>query len=375
MKNRPLLIGLGLLWAWLLPGCQRPTEEEPIRPVRAIRAGDVTSFVTGSFPGRAQATQSVELSFRVAGPLLTRPASMGDKVSRDDVLAEIDPREFQLTVQNVEGQLEQAKARRDFTESDFKRAEKMRAEDPGAISGSLFDQKRNDRDDARAQVKSLTASLDSANDALGYTQLKAPFDGTVVATYVENFEDVRSKQPIVRLLDTSRIEMVINLPERAMPGLQHIDRIELWCVFDQYKDLELPAKVKEVGTEASSSTRTYPVTLIMDQPEGVEVFPGMAGTAYARGTLPEEMSKGGIEVPMGAIFSPDTEKQDYVWVIDESTGKVERRRVTTGRRTTAGVLVEEGLQSGEWIATAGVFSLREGQQVKIQTKILGQKGS
>ena len=50
-------------------------------------------------------------------------------------------------------------------------------------------------------------------------------------------------------------------------------------VFDTYPDLNIPAEIKEIGTEASATTRTYPITLIMDQPEDVQVLPGMAGKA------------------------------------------------------------------------------------------------
>ena len=74
---------------------------------------------------------------------------------------------------------------------------------------------------------------------------------------------------------------------------------------------------------------------------------------------------------MSAVFTPETEKQNYVWVVDESAGTVSRRAITTGDLTPGGVKVVEGLQPGEWIVTAGVHSLEEGQKVRL----LGQEGN
>ena len=78
--------------------------------------------------------------------------------------------------------------------------------------------------------------------------------GTVVATYVENFEDVRAKQAVLRLLDTKKIEMVINVPENLMPNLKYVKSIAV--TFDAFPKHTLPATIKEVGTEASRYATT-----------------------------------------------------------------------------------------------------------------------
>ena len=62
------------------------------------------------FPGRAKATQEVDLAFRVTGPLITRPIDVGDEVKKDQTLGRIDPRDFETNLRNVQGQLAQANA-------------------------------------------------------------------------------------------------------------------------------------------------------------------------------------------------------------------------------------------------------------------------
>jgi RND family efflux transporter MFP subunit len=135
--------------------------------------------------------------------------------------------------------------------------------------------------------------------------------------------------------------------------------------FDAFKEIEIPAHVKEIGKEASQATRTYPVNLIMDQPEGVKILPGMAGIAHGAARLPETGGSGSVTVPVTAVFSSEAEEQSFVWVIDETTMTVARRPVKVDSLSDTGVSVTEGLQPGEWIATAGVHYLKEGQKVRI----------
>ena len=204
----------------------------------------------------------------------------------------------------------------------------------------------------------------AAADRLSYTYLKAPFDGTVVNTYVENFDDVLAKQAIVRILDNSAIEMVINIPESLISLAPEAKNIEV--VFDAFPDRVIPAEIKEIGTEASSTTRTYPVTLIMDQPEDIKILPGMAGKASGEPpTSDTSKIPIGKPVPLTAILSLEDINKTYVWVIDQQTSTVSKREVKTGKLTDTGIMITEGLDSDEWIAIAGVNYLRDGMEVRI----------
>jgi RND family efflux transporter MFP subunit len=348
----------------LLIGCgeqEQAPKKDVVRPVRAIKIGDTAPYESW-LPGRAKATKEVNLSFRVGGPLIDRPVKVGDEVKAGDIVARIDPRDFEVNVRNVEAQLERAKALRAQAEREHKRGLDIQKRGKGLISESELDLRLRKRDESRAEVKTLEASLESAKDDLSYTYLKAPFDGVIVATYVENFEDVQAKQSIVRILDHSRIEMVINIPESGISNSPYVKRIRV--VFDAFPDRELAAEIKEIGKEASTTTRTYPVTLIMDQPEDVEIVAGMSGKAFAEIQLPEHADQSGVEVPVSAIFSDKETQKTFAWVIDEATQTVSRREVTPSTLTDRGIRVQ-GLRTGDWIATAGVHHLREGQKVRL----------
>ena len=168
----------------------------------------------------------------------------------------------------------------------------------------------------------------------------------------------------MRIVDDSRVEMVISIPESLISYAPHVKDIKV--TFDTFPDQPIPATIKEIGTEASQTTRTYPVTLIMDQPEGFKILAGMAGRTS--GTPPDSFAGDRLEVPVSAVFSPEEDEKTYVWIIDEQSKTVSRREVSTGELTSRGISIASGLEPGEWIATAGVHTLKEGQEVKLLTE-------
>ena len=359
------LILTGVLVAVLAAGCSKaPEQKEIIRPVFAIQVGTEADKTGRSFPGRARANQEVDLSFRVAGPLIELPNDIvGRAYKKGEVIARIDPRDYEVQLQDVEGQLARARSSVKRAQGEYRRELNIYEQDPGATSKTAVDRKRDQRDQAAGEVKSLEASLQAAKDNLEYSYLKAPFDGVVTARYVENFQDVRSKQKVARLLDRSRIQIIVDIPETLISRLPQVE--EFWVVFDAFPERKISATLFEVGTEASLTTRTYPVTLIMDPPEDIEILAGMAGRAYGRRKASTSADSTVLLVPASAVFTPEDERQSYVWVIDRDSGSVERHKVTLGSLANNGIVVSEGLTAGEWVATAGVHSLKEGQKVRI----------
>jgi len=353
------------IFLFFLQGCGKEeiAEKKIIRPVKAMKVTEVLQFRQRQFPGTAKATQEIDLSFRVSGPLITLPVDIGDEVSVGDVVARIDPRDYEVELRSAQGELNESIAIMKRANADYKRVKTIFETDPGAISQISVDNALQARDSARAKVDALTASVATKNDRLKYTHLKAPFDGVVVNKYVENFQDVRQKQAVVRIVDKSQIEMIISIPENLIMLASTAENIEV--IFDPFPDRKIPAEIKEIGAEASKTTRTYPVTLIMEQPDDITILPGMAGKATGHAPEDQSMVPKGRLVPVDAIFSPDDIDKTYVWIIDEKSKQVTKQEVTTGRLSNTGILVTDGLETGVWIAIAGVHNLREGMEVRI----------
>jgi RND family efflux transporter MFP subunit len=345
MSRAYLLAGVACV-SWLFAvGCKEEEPVEYIRPVRAMKVADAESFDDAPFPGRAKATQEVNIAFEVPGRLTERPVDVGSEVKEGDLLARLDPRDYQNNLDAAIARNDQAQAYRDRIAEAAK---------TGAVA-------QQELTDAEARLDVAKAEVKIAQKALDDTQIRAPFDGIVVATYLENFQNVLAKQNVIRMVDSSKIEMWINIPEQYISLAPYATDIRV--EFDAFPGREIPAEIKEIGTEASERTRTYPVNLIMDQPEDITILPGMAGSARGRVETEEGARDAGYEVPLASVFA-DEQDTSYVWVIDESSMTVTRREVTLGKLTPRGVLVQ-GLEPDLWIATAGVNTLTEGQQVKI----------
>lgn len=410
-RLRGVVLTFLLLGSVLGCGKDEPVKEV-VRPVRAMKVADVAGARERTFPGRAQATEEINLAFRVAGPLVERPVNVGDSVQQGDLIARIDPRDFETELANIssvlaraqaelqamrvarpeevsrlEAALGAARAEQVNADANFNRVRELFANDNA--SRADFDQARAQRDVARqtvrsanenlrigrrgaraediaaqqANIRALEAQQQRAKDALEDSWLRAPFAGYIAQTFVENYQNVQAKQPIVRLLALGHIEMVVDVPESLISLVPYVKDVQVR--FDAFPDLVIPAKVKEVGTEASQTTRTFPVTVIMEQPEGRRILPGMAGRASTpRVTLPDNAVSQGVDILVSALFSDESDQQ-FVWVIDDTTKTVTRRQVTVGNLSSSGITVTKGLAPGEWIATAGVHFLRENQKVRI----------
>ncbi|NQT36318.1 MAG: efflux RND transporter periplasmic adaptor subunit [Planctomycetes bacterium] len=399
-------------------GCDEPVSDPMIRPVQAVKIGDVSQLTGRPFPGKAKAVEEANLSFRVSGPLIQLPAKVGAVVEKDDLLAQIDRRDYEVQlraekanltraqanlkamesgdrpeeIEQLKAQVEKITAAHTLADTEYARARKLLPS--GNLSQSEHDKwqeeflrtgaelrqaqesleigiagaRQEDIDAKKSEIHSLEAAVEAAEDRLDDTELKAPFDGIVVATYVENFETVKEQELIVRLLDISKIEMIIDVPETVIALAEYADKIV--CTFRPLPDREVsvPAEIVEIGSEASQTTRTYPITLRMNQPddpdlpEGTLIRPGMAGTARATAARPGMADKEGYDVPETAVVS--TEGRRYVWVVGEG-GIVASQDVTIGDTATDGLYLIEGVKKGQWVVTAGAHYLEEGQKVHV----------
>ncbi len=347
-----------------LAACEEkpPEKTEVVRPVRAIQVGPSAALGERALSGRAKAAREVTLAFRVGGTVVERFVDVGDRVDRGTIVAQLDPDPYQAEVDRIKAELARAQASLVNAEQQFARV--MALVEKGHYSKAKGDRAKAARDIAKAEVQAYQAALTKAELDLSYTRLQAPFAGRVVAIYVERFEDVRAQDPVVRILDTTQIELVVDVPDSLIAYVPFLEEAEV--VFDSFPEVELVATVKEIGTEASPTTGTYPVTLIMEQPENVQILPGMSGRAVARKMRDIDVQQR-LLVPPSAIFADDADvDRKLVWVVDPGSGVVEPREVVLGRVTAAGITVEDGLEAGDWVVVAGVHSLRSGQKVRIE---------
>jgi len=362
MTAKKLVFLLTLVTGLTACDAENPATADVIRPVKAMKIGFAEQVGNKRFPGVAKATQEAELSFRVSGSLQRMPVSIGQEVKVGDVLAALDQRDFELRVDNAKASLANAGAQLKNAKIEYDRVLSIQKTDAGAVSQSLVDVRGAAYDSAKANYDSSVTSLKAAGDQLSYATLKAPFDGIIVQRYSENFQDVAANNPVFRLVDMSKIEMDISIPENLISKLPDVRNSRV--VFDAFPDTVIPAKIKEISHEASQATRTYNIRLIMQPPAGINILPGMSGSATGDIIRPNQAGAV-VVVPLSAVFGSHDAKITYVWKYDPDVQAVNKIAVEKGKLTDQGLVIKQGVETGDWIITAGINYLTEGQKVRL----------
>ncbi len=332
----------------VLSGCapEEVVEREPVvRPVKVMTIGGDGGAQQRTFPGRVQALDQVDLSFRVDGPLIEFPDE-GDFVKKGELIARMDPRDYRIRVGAARAEVER-------TDADFRRYSVLYEKD--AVSKAQLDQALAARDVARAQLEKAEADL-------GDTSLLAPFSGRVAATFIENFQDVKAKEPVLSLINVNQVEIVIDVPENIVSRFRGDHQDSRFAArFDAAQGREFETRVSEIATQADPRTQTFRVTFILPQPEGLNVLPGMTANVKRYAPPGEHVE---IVVPAVAVFA-DKAGSPHVWIFDPTTKTVKSRPVRTGELSGAdSIVVLEGLELGEDIAVSAVTQLRDEMTVR-----------
>jgi multidrug efflux system membrane fusion protein len=338
--------------AFSVSGCGKKKEavevKEVARPVKLLTVEGKSSGKEVKYPGRVRASQRVDLAFQVAGPLIELPVTEGQSVKKGEIIARILPRDF-------ETEIAKAKAKALDAEQQFQRYRDLYVKKQ--VSKADFDKYKSQADIAKARQK-------ETEDTLSDTYLRAPFTGVIAKRYVENFEDVQAKAPIVSIQDISEIEVLVDVPESVMVTLKQGAKKIAVAEFAAAPGKQYPLSLKEYSTEADPRTLTYQVTLLMTQPEGITVLPGM--TANVIGTTETgqtEVTTSIITIPAAAVFANET-GSSHVWIVNRDTMTVHERLVETGSLAgAADISIISGIKPGETIAVTGVTQLRENMKV------------
>ena len=328
--------------AVLLCGCKEiRKKKQPVQvPVRVEEVTVGSLGATHSYVGTIAADKSVTLSFETGGALQRVCVRAGQKVGKGTLLAELDNR----TARNA---YEAAKVTLERAEDGYRRAESVYRQ------GSLPEVKWVEIQTQLNQAKSMA---DISKKNLENCSLYAPQSGTVGNIQAEAGMNVMPFQPVMQLLDMSRISVSVSIPENEIATLRvgQPARIRV-----QALEAEFDAKVTEIGVVADPLSHAYPVSLQVVKPDA-KLLPGMVCRV--------EMAEAGdtaacIEVPMRTV-QIGNDGREFVWTCVE--GKAHKTFIRTGGFTGNGVRVTEGLKPGDLIITEGSQKISEQTLLKIQ---------
>ncbi|GEO17623.1 efflux RND transporter periplasmic adaptor subunit [Microvirga aerophila] len=352
---KPIPTSLALLSALgLLAACQdqQHAEAPAPRPVLSVVVAPQTVRNVG-FAGTVEPRYKSDLGFRVLGRIVSRDVNVGDAVRKGQRLATLDPVTSQLAVRSAQADLASATARLENAAATETRQRTLLGQN--IANPAQYDAARESRETAEAGVTSAKANLDKAEEQLGYTELRADFEGVVTATAAELGQVVQPGQTIVTVARPNIREAVVDLPDSIGRELKPGDRLDVALQVDP--SVQATGSVREIAPQADPTTRTLRVRITLaSPPESVRLGTTVTATVTTQAAP-------GIEIPVSALLERDG--QTLVWVVDPATRTVSTRDVTIAARDGSAVRVLDGLTSGTRVITAGVHSLTPGQTVKV----------
>ena len=354
IKSIPAAVML-IAAALVLTACSKPAPtEEPIRAVKVITVG-VEGMLSGAeFAGEVRARVDSRLGFRVGGKIVRRQAELGQRVKAGQVLAQLDPQDYQLAAQAAKAQVAVAATNRDLAAADFKRYKELR--DQNFISGAELERRDATLKAAQAQVDQAQAQLSGQGNQAAYTTLVADVSGVVTAVEAEPGQVVAAGTPVVRIAQDGPRDVVFAVPEDRValikPG--SIVDVRAWSAA-----VALKGVVREVAASADPVTRTFGVKVSLDAKDALPL-----GTTVS--VVPHAFDRSGVPViklPTSALRQDG--KSSAVWVLDTASMTVKLQPIQIATADGNDVVVAAGLQPGMQVVAAGVHVLSPGQKVTI----------
>ena len=340
VRNGALL----LFCAMLAVGCNN-REAEKNRLVRKVKLATVCqadSLINREYTGVINEEFNVNLAFRVAGPILKLEVEEDDYVKKGALIAQIDPRDYEIQLQAAQGQYEKVKAEAERV---------VELHNRNSVAG-------NDYDKAVAGVKMAEANLRHAKNQMNDTKLLAPASGYIQEVNFEEGEMVDAGMPIASLIDLAGYKVEIDIPVSLY--LQKENFVAFTGSQPSLSGQSFPLELADYSKKANNN-QLYTLQLKLDPRAQPELAPGMnAAVAITMKTG----FKNKLCVPLNAVFEKDG--NSYVWIYLPDEGIVKSRKVITGQLTGDKlVTVTSGVKAGEQVVSAGVHQLQENQEVEI----------
>jgi RND family efflux transporter MFP subunit len=353
MTNRWIILGALVAACAATAGCTEKAQvPKRLRPVLSTvleptQSGNTTA--SGTIEPRYQ----TDLGFRVLGRLTARPVKVGDPVAAGQMVAAIDPATLELDLNSAIADVSKSQAQLTNASAAEQRQRTLITTDD--TTKANLENAEWTRAAAEATVASMQADLAKAHEQLSYAQLKAEFAGVVTAVGAEVGQVVSAGQSVVTVARPDIREAVLDLgPDFPVPlrtGLPFTVSLLL------NPAIHVEGQIREVAPEADSATRTRRVRITLNNPP--ETF-RLGSTVTATLAAGENAV---LRLPASAILTENG--KTFVWIVDPSTSTVSLHDIEIAR-DEGGIRVTGGLGAGARIVTAGVHSLKDGQQVRIE---------
>lgn len=336
--NHSFAISLCLLASLALGACGRKeqssgTEKTTGIPVHVVAVAEKIRPVLEEVVGTVRAKSAASIEAKVAGRIAKMHVDLGQRVTRDQLLAEIDAKE-------VRAQYDRAVANRDQALRDYNRAADL-------LRKQVTSQQEYDAVEGRYRI--AEAAMNEASSMLGYVEVRSPFDGVVVKKLADTGDFASSGKPILQIENPENLRFEADVPEAVIDKVQPASPVD---VLVPTLALPLHGKVSDISPAADPVSRTFLVRIDFPSAQGAKA--GQFGRAlFPTGTYTS------IGVPLSAVVQRG--QMEMVFIVE--SGKARLRLVKSGRKFGDEIELLSGVSNGERIITDHVGQLSDGQTV------------
>jgi membrane fusion protein (multidrug efflux system) len=306
----------------------------PVEVARATRRP-----ISASYDGTASldAPDEAQVIAKTSGIVLTLLTEEGQRVQKGQVLARLDSERQVLQVEQAESAVRKLQA-------NYARSQKM-------LAAKLVSTEADDQ--IRFDLESAQDALNLAKLELSYTSVLAPISGVVAQRSIKIGNFVQINTPIFRIVDNSRLEATLNVPERDLATLK--GGLPVVLVVDALPGKTFDGKVDRIAPVVDAGSGTFRVVCAFNG--GGELQPGMFG----RIRINYDQRADALVVPRVALL--EDEGDPAVFIVRNS--KVARVAVKLGFMDGQWAEIRAGLREGDEVVTAGKTTLRDGSDVQL----------
>ena len=343
MKQKDVITGwlvAFIISCMMLTGCtekNRKLEKKNVK-VETISVGNTNLGGTKDYVGTIEEKMGSTLSFEIAGNITSIRVEEGDRVSKGQLLATINPTTVKEAHRATLTTLKQAQdAYRRFL--------------PLHQSGTISDMKWVEIESKLEQAK---AAESIARQQLSHSTLTAPFAGVIAAKNVDLGTYVLPGQPVLKLANVAQVNAKVSVPEAEISHLHVGDKVKLTVA--ALSGAIFWGTISEKGIDANPISHTYDVKVGITNPQG-RLLPGMVCNAQVQGSA---------TTPFYLIVPPqsvelDVDNSRFVWTV--VNGKAHQQPVTTGDFEGDGIVILSGLKAGDQVIINGQQKVSEGMNV------------
>ena len=381
-RRHPLTSSVFLVAAlWLLlavEGCSNATSKSaqasgapPSIPVAVASAEQRDFPVYLSGLGSVQASNTVSLKSRVDGQIVQIAFKEGQSVKQGDLLLVIDPRPYQVALEQAEAALARDQAQLKNAQLDYGRYQGLFKE--GVISQQQFDAQRALVGQLDGTIKADQAAIDNAKLQLVYTRVTAPVNGRIGLRLVDigNMIHASDTNPLLVITQVQPIAVVFTLPEDVLPNVsQHMKNRTLEVdAYSRDDTTKLAAgKLLTIDNQIDQTTGTGKLKAMFDNVDNA-LFPNQ----FVNARLLLETRKGVTVVPTAAI-QRGPQGSSFIYVVKpDKTAEVRTVKVALTQGNLS--VIASGVAPGEQVVTDGQDKLQGGSHVEPHAPNPGQGGS